>query len=143
MRHYKQAHSECGLVAACMAYGKHYPYWSHKFELTYGKTWIQALSRKHTSHQCIEFSRMLTGVEPLWFAATNRWKTPGRIIRPPLMGRGILTIDCGADVNRHAVAFHNAMIYDGNAECPLPWHYWSTMYPGAWLDGWHPVRKTG
>ena len=141
LKHYRQNNSECGLVAPCMAFDKDYRLQSHKFEVTYGKTWIEALSKRATSYQCVAFVRELTGGEPLWFAATDRWKTPGRIIRPPLNGRGILTIDCGPSKNRHAVAWSHGEIYDGNAPGPLPWHYWMTLYPGAWLDGWHRVER--
>jgi len=141
LRHYRQQKSECALVAACMAYNKRYPYQSRKFERVYGKTWIEALTKSRTSWQCIAFTRELIGVEPRWFdVASIRWKKAGCIVRPPLGGDGIITIDTPGKL-RHAVAFSNGMIYDGNAPCPLPWDFWASHYPSAFLDGWHPVRE--
>ncbi len=125
-----------------MAYDKNYNMHSRQFEITFGKPWLQALSKRHTSWQCLAYLRdILDGVEPEWFGAVDRWKTPGHITRPPLGGRGVLTIDCGEGKNRHCVAWGEGLIYDGNADCALPFELWMTFYPGAWLDGWHPVRE--
>ncbi len=140
MIHYKQNHSECALVSACMAYDVNYPRASHTFEVRAGRTWREALTRGSGWMHCVEFLRELTSVEPLWFRATDRWDGYDRIVRPPLSGKGILTIDSRGD-NRHAVAWCDGQIYDGNAPCPLPWDMWTGFYPKAFLDGWHPVRE--
>lgn len=140
MKHWKQENSECALVSACMAYDQNYPRASRAFEFRAGRTWKEALSRSPGWMHCVEFLREITGVEPLWFRASDRWQGYGKIVRPPLGGTGILTIDSGPSKSRHAVAWADGQIYDGNAPYAMPWDMWVEHYPGAWLDGWHPRK---
>ena len=141
MKHWQQNKSECILAAACMAYDLNYPQASHNFEVRYGKTWIIALTNSWSAPQCFQFLEEITGISSKWCdKGAKRWKTPGYITRPPLGGQGILTINCEPGNYRHAVAWGDGMIYDGNAAYPLEWDVWASCYPTAWLDGWHPRK---
>lgn len=140
LKHVRQVRGECVLASVCMIYDLNYTRQSYLFEVKYGKTWTDAIMKPHTEWQANTFLEAMTGVEPRYNFASLVWRTPGHIARPPLGGRGILTIDTkGKD--RHAVAWCNGLIYDSNAGGPLDWDLWTSCYPGAWLDGYHPKRE--
>lgn len=119
---------ECALVAVCTALEVDYAEQSHRYEMENGKTFGEA-ARKATQMSYIVTKDWL---EAMWgndcelffrsypLSNLRTWE-----MSPDLSGVGVMTCRNQYNGDRHAVAYQDGWVYDGNAPSPLRYKVWA------------------
>ena len=135
--------NECSLLAVCTAQGLNYLEHSDAFERAYGAGFGECCVKGLKPYRVLEYLRHLWGTQCVW-SYESRPRGDGRRVWehiPDLRGIGILAIKDLISGNRHAVAYENGWIYDGNAPRPMSYDMWAVCIQGEQIvDGWERAK---
>lgn len=129
---------ECALLAICTAQGYDYLEVSDAFEREHGASMSECVRRRIKYRDFIAYLKRINGRSVRW-AYESRPIPPYALLwehTPNLRGVGILAIKERIIGYRHAVAYENGWIYDGNQPRPMSYDMWALCLDGEWIiDG--------
>lgn len=136
--------NECSLLAVCTAQGHNYIDCSNAFERAYGVGFGECCVKGLKPYRVLEYLRHLNGQNVTW-SHESRPRGDGALVwehLPDLRGIGILAIKDLITGNRHAVAYENGWIYDGNAPRPMSYPMWAVCIEGDQIiDGMQRAKR--
>lgn len=125
--HNKGRVDECALTAICTALGLDQEYESMRFEREIGLSMGEACNdAAHYHFRTKAFLMKLWGGEvELFFYSNPLSKDRTYEMHPDLSGVGLMTCRNQENGERHAVAYQDGWVYDGNAPSPLRYKRWA------------------
>lgn len=136
---------ECALVAICTALEVDYAEQSHRYEIENRKSWGEAARKATWANFQIakDFLEGLWGQDCMMFFESQpltekrTWE-----MDPGLRGVGIMTSKNNNNGDRHAVAYQDGWVYDGNAPSPLRYQVWALgIGVNVVIDGMSPRKE--
>lgn len=132
MKHNRQRKDECGLCAVCTATEIDYGRQSDMFEMDHGYTFGEAMVRNPLHPAAFGLMSQLLGFDANKLRRVNYRTVCRSSYRSrvglndltDLRGKGIMVFRNVMMQVKHAVAYHNGVIYDGNA----PYQLWFGDY---------------
>lgn len=127
LEHNRGRKDECALTALCTALGLDVEYESMRFEREVGLSMGEACcDPAHYHFRTKAFLMGLWGGEVnLFFHSYPLSHDRTYEMHPDLTGVGVMTCKCRKTGDRHAVAYQDGWVYDGNAPSPLRYKRWA------------------
>lgn len=146
LKHLHGAKDECALVAVCCALEIDLDTESHRYEIENGISLGEAARKANWSN----FRTTKTFLDGLWqkdcmlffksnpISAARTWE-----MTPDLGGVGVMTARNSNNGERHAVAYQDGWVYDGNAPSPLRYSVWAMgVGDNVVVDGMSTKKET-
>jgi hypothetical protein len=128
LEHQHGSNDECALVAVCTALGRDVAVESRRYEVENGKSLGEAARRASIE----SYRDTLEFLEGLWKSSCRLFFFSHPLssertyeMNPDLSGVGVMTCRDMNTMQRHAVAYENGWVYDGNAPSPLRYQVWA------------------